>query len=100
MNKLDRLVVAYEPIWVIGSGQAVSADEAEHTHQVIKQALFDILPHQAVDEQVKIVYGGSVDPTNAGPFLSQPTVDGVLVGTASWDATQFSTLIAAAARLT
>lgn len=99
LNKLNRLVVAYEPIWVIGSGQAVSGDEAEHTHQVIKQALFDILPQPVVDEQVKIIYGGSVDPTNVGSFLAQPSIDGVLVGTASWDATQFSALIAATTRL-
>ena len=98
LHKLNRLVVAYEPIWVIGSGQAVESVEAEHTHQVIKQALYDIFPRQAVDEQVKIIYGGSVDPTNVSPFLAEPTIDGVLVGTASLDAVMFATIITAAAR--
>lgn len=99
LHKLSRLVVAYEPIWVIGSGQAVEAAEAEHTHQAIKHALYDIFPHQAVDEQVKIIYGGSVDPTNISPFLAEPNVGGVLVGTASLDATQFAGIVAAANRL-
>lgn len=99
LNKLGRLVIAYEPIWVIGSGQAVEAAEAEHTHQAIKHALYDIFPRQAVDEQVKIIYGGSVDPGNIKPFLAEPTVRGVLVGTSSLDATIFSAIIATAAKI-
>lgn len=98
LHKLNRLVVAYEPIWVIGSGQAVEAAEAEHTHQAIKHALYDIFPRQAVDEQVKIIYGGSVDPSNVSPFLAEPTVHGVLVGTSSLDATIFSAIITAATK--
>lgn len=95
-NRLDKLVVAYEPIWVIGSGQAVAAVEAEHTHQVIKQALYDILPRAEVDEQIRIIYGGSVDPENTADFVRQPTVDGVLVGTASLEAVSFTAIIASA----
>ena len=96
LNKPDRLVVAYEPIWVIGSGQAVTAEEAEHTHLVIRQTLYDIFPHAVVAEQTVIIYGGSVDPENAGAFMRQATVGGVLVGTASLDAAKFSAVIAAA----
>lgn len=98
-NKLDRLVVAYEPVWVIGSGQAVEPDEAEHTSLVIKHTLYDLLPQAVVDEQTRIIYGGSVDPENAGEFLRQPTVGGVLVGTACLDATVFSALVAAAGKV-
>lgn len=97
-NKMDRLVVAYEPVWVIGSGQAVAPEEAEHTNLVIKHTLYDLAPKSVVDEQVRLIYGGSVDPENAGEFLKQPTVGGVLVGTACLDATIFSALVAAAGK--
>jgi len=98
LNEKQSLVVAYEPIWVIGSGQAVSGEEAEHTHQVIKQTLFDLFPTSVVAEQIKIIYGGSVDPENVAQFTAQPTVDGVLVGGASLDAVIFSALVAAAVK--
>jgi len=91
-----QLVVAYEPVWVIGSGQDIDPNEIEHTHQVIEQTLYDLFSHQAVDEHVKIIYGGSVDPENVGRYIAQPTVDGVLVGTASLDATQFFAIVAGA----
>lgn len=91
-----QLVVAYEPVWVIGSGQDIDPNEIEHTHQVIEQSLYDLFSREAVDEHVKIIYGGSVDPENAGRYMRNPSVDGVLVGTASLDATQFSAIIAGA----
>jgi len=92
-NKADKLVVAYEPVWVIGSGQDVDPDEIEHTHQVIRQTLYDLFEEKVVDEQIKIIYGGSVDPENVAPYLSQRTVHGVLVGSASLDAMQFSAVV-------
>jgi triosephosphate isomerase len=98
LNKMDSLVVAYEPVWIIGSGQSIDPDEIEHTHQVIRQALYDLFEHKVVDEQIKIIYGGSVDPENISGYISQPTVDGVLVGTASWDATTFSAIVVAASK--
>jgi triosephosphate isomerase (TIM) len=96
LNKMDFLAVAYEPIWVIGSGQDVDPDEIEHTHQVIKQSLYDLFEKKAVDEHIKIIYGGSVDPENVGAYLAQESVKGVLVGTSSWDATKFSAIVALA----
>ncbi|MBI2050424.1 MAG: triose-phosphate isomerase [Parcubacteria group bacterium] len=96
LTQACELIVAYEPVWVIGSGQDIDPNEIEHTHQVIEQSLYDLFSHQAVDEHVKIIYGGSVDPENVGRYTAQPTVDGVLVGTASLDATQFSAIIAGA----
>ena len=98
LTEAQRLVVAYEPVWVIGSGQAVSGDEAEHTHQVIKQTLYDLFPASVVQEQLRIIYGGSVDPENVAQFMVQSTVDGVLVGTSSLDATVFGALVAAAVK--
>ena len=65
----DRLIIAYDPVWVIGSGQAVSPDEAEHASRVIKQVLLDNLG-AAPAEQTRIIYGGSVNPENVGGFLN------------------------------
>lgn len=95
-NKIDRLVIAYEPVWVIGSGQDVEPQEIEHTHQIIKQTLYDMFPDKVVDEQIKIIYGGSVDPENISAYIALPNVQGVLVGTASLDAMLFSAIIAKA----
>lgn len=96
MNKADKLVIAYEPVWVIGSGQDVDAQEIEHTHQIIKQLLYDLFEEKAVDEQIKIIYGGSVDPENVAQYIAQPSVAGVLIGTAALDAAQFSAVVAQA----
>ena len=100
LNKLNRLIVAYEPVWAIGSGQVPDPEEVEHTNRVIKHTLYDILPQDMVDNQVKVIYGGSVDPDNVESFLKQPTIDGALVGTASLKADVFTALIAVANKLT
>jgi len=87
------LVVAYEPVWVIGSGQAIEPQEAKLMAQVIKQALVDVLPPAAVERQVRIIYGGSVDSSNVATFVKQPPLEGVLVGGASLEAKQFLALL-------
>lgn len=89
----DNLIIAYEPVWVIGSGQAVAPEEAEHAHRVIRQVLIDHFSLAAVNGQIKIIYGGSVKPTNAGNFLIQPAIDGILVGGASLEAESFAELV-------
>lgn len=88
----QSLIIAYEPVWVIGSGQAVTPVEAEHTAQVIKQALFDVLEPEAA-KKTKIIYGGSVSPDNIAGFIEQPTISGALVGGASLTAETFLSLI-------
>jgi len=97
---LNRLIVAYEPVWVIGSGQDVDPEEIEHTSRVIRQSLYDQLPDDLVDEQIKIIYGGSVDPENVRPYLGQPGIAGALVGGASLEAAAFSAIVAAALKST
>jgi len=99
LNKSDRLVIAYEPVWVIGSGQDIDPDEIEQTHQIIRQLLYDLFEDRVVDEQIKIIYGGSVDPENVAKYISQPTVHGVLVGGASLDSTHFTSIIAQTKKL-
>jgi triosephosphate isomerase (TIM) len=93
-NKMDSMVVAYEPVWVIGSGQDIDPEEIEHTNQIIIQTLYDLFPDDVISKQIKIIYGGSVDPENAVSYSAQKSVQGFLVGSASLDATQFSAIIA------
>lgn len=93
LNLEQRLVIAYEPVWVIGSGQAVSPDEAEHTNQVIRQVLLDAFPLSVIEERIYLIYGGSVNPENIKSFMSQKTIEGALVGTASLSGETFWQLI-------
>lgn len=69
------LIVAYEPVWAIGSGQACDPIEVEKIHELIKKQLATLLPNKPV-----ILYGGSVKADNVGAYINNPTIDGVLVG--------------------
>lgn len=89
----SELVVAYEPVWVIGSGQAVAPEEAFHTAQVIHQSLIDMFSTAVVVRQVRLIYGGSVDPSNITSFIRPKLLSGVLVGGASLDAKRFAALL-------
>ena len=89
----QQVIIAYEPVWVIGSGQAVDPQEAEVAHQVIRQSLFDLFPASIVENNFRIVYGGSIDSKNASDFVSLENTSGVLVGGASLDAEEFISII-------
>ena len=80
---MAHLVVAYEPVWAIGSGQQPTPEEITEAHRLIRQVL------GPAGEAVQILYGGSVTPHNAGPILDEDEVDGVLVGSASISAEAF-----------
>ena len=80
---MAHLVVAYEPVWAIGSGQQPTPAEISEVHQIIRAAL------GPAGEAVQVIYGGSVSPSNAGPILDEMDVDGVLVGSASLNADGF-----------
>jgi triosephosphate isomerase (TIM) len=88
----QTLIIAYEPVWVIGSGQAIDPAEAVHTTMIIKQSLTDVLEHQDLP-LVKIIYGGSVDAQNINAFVSSDAIEGALVGGASLQAEEFIKLI-------
>ncbi|MGH3009541.1 MAG: triose-phosphate isomerase [Gaiellaceae bacterium] len=84
----ERLVIAYEPVWAIGTGRTATPQIAQDAHELIKSLL-----------DVPVLYGGSVKPDNAAELLAQPAVDGALVGGASLDVDSFHAICEAAARI-
>lgn len=84
----DQLVVAYEPVWAIGTGESATPSQAQEMHSVIREDLVDRYGRN-VGEGVSIVYGGSMKPHNAFELLSQPDVNGGLIGSASLEAESF-----------
>ncbi|MDO8599171.1 MAG: triose-phosphate isomerase [bacterium] len=91
-----RLCIAYEPIWAIGTGHAATPEDVAQAHAFIADSVREHMG--AAAEHLRILYGGSVDPTNIAAFLTVPRVDGVLVGTASQTAARLRNLVAAAGR--
>ena len=91
----DHLVVAYEPVWAIGTGKTATVEDAEQMHMVIRQWISDTFGADKA-EQIRIVYGGSVNTTNADELFSSPNIDGGLVGGASLQFSSFTELIESA----
>jgi triosephosphate isomerase len=92
---ISEIVVAYEPVWAIGTGQTASPAQAQAVHAVLRAQLKAATAHS---DRVHILYGGSMNSANAAELLAQPDIDGGLIGGASLKAADFLTIIAAAAR--
>ena len=90
-----QLVVAYEPVWAIGTGRTATPQQAQEAHAFLRNELR--AAHGDAGEEIRILYGGSVKPANALDLVSQPDVDGGLIGGASLDVASFSAIIRAAA---
>jgi triosephosphate isomerase len=90
---LERVVVAYEPIWAIGTGRTATPEQAQETIASIRDLLRTM---GANADAMRILYGGSVKPGNAAELLSQPDIDGALVGGASLDPEDFAAIVEAA----
>lgn len=95
-EQLASVVVAYEPVWAIGTGRVASAADAQEVCGAIRAELASLSSATSA-EGVRILYGGSVNAKNVGEIVAQPDVDGALVGGASLDGEQFATLSAIAA---
>ena len=94
LEDASGLVVAYEPVWAIGTGVTATTEQAQAMHAFIRKLLID--QYAEVGVGVHILYGGSMKPTNAVELLGQPDVNGGLIGGASLDAGQFLAIVAAA----
>lgn len=89
VNPNANIVVAYEPVWAIGSGQAATPEQAQDVAAALRGALGEILSPETA-ASTRILYGGSVKSSNIASFMKQPDVDGALVGGASLDAEEFA----------
>ncbi len=94
-KELQETVIAYEPIWAIGTGRVATPEQAQEAHVFIRQTLSEI-SDDATAEKIRIQYGGSVKPENARVLMSQPDIDGALVGGASLDPRSFAEIVKAA----
>lgn len=91
-DEIQKTVIAYEPVWAIGTGRTASPEEAEQMHSYIRRLLNEKFG-QDVGSKVSLLYGGSVKPDNIGALITKPNVDGALVGGASLKAESFSAII-------
>ena len=90
-EQIAMIAVAYEPVWAIGTGRAADPVQAVEIHLIVRQTIASRWGHDA-GERMRVLYGGSVNPENAGHFLESPEVDGVLVGGACLDPACFATI--------
>jgi len=93
-NHLENVVIAYEPVWAIGTGRNATPEQAEDVHAYIRSVLAELYD-ASVAEAMRIQYGGSMKPENAADLLGRPEIDGGLVGGASLDAELFAAVVRA-----
>ncbi|ABA59019.1 triose-phosphate isomerase [Nitrosococcus oceani] len=94
VNALEKAVIAYEPIWAIGTGRTATPEQAQEVHALIRSHV--AIQNSGIAEELLILYGGSVKGNNAAELLAMPDIDGGLIGGASLDAKEFLTICQAA----
>ncbi|MEX2381176.1 MAG: triose-phosphate isomerase [Opitutales bacterium] len=94
----DSVVIAYEPVWAIGTGKTAQPEQAQEVHAQIRSIVKDLF-NENVASRLRILYGGSMKPANAEELLAQPDIDGGLIGGASLEARSFIQLVQAAAKI-
>ena len=92
VKELHETVIAYEPVWAIGTGQTATAEQAQEAHAFVRRTLREI-SDEATADKIRIQYGGSVKPDNARALMRQPDIDGALVGGASLDPRSFAQIV-------
>jgi triosephosphate isomerase len=88
----ERLVIAYEPVWAIGTGRTATPGQAQEVHAFIRETIASLF-NKGVEKRVRILYGGSVKPSNIDELMAEPDVDGALVGGASLEVGSFKRLV-------
>jgi triosephosphate isomerase len=91
-GEMERVVIAYEPVWAIGTGKTATPEQAQEIHQFIRGMLAQVFD-EGVAEGIRILYGGSVKPDNVDQLMSQKDIDGALVGGASLKADSFARIV-------
>jgi triosephosphate isomerase len=94
-KELQETVIAYEPVWAIGTGRNATPEQAQQAHAFIRHTLHE-MSDEATADRIRIQYGGSVKPENAQVLMAQPDIDGALVGGASLDPRSFAQIVKAA----
>ena len=90
---LEKIVVAYEPVWAIGTGKTATAEVANDTIKIIRDTLAKLYCPKCAEEKVRIQYGGSMNPKNVKELMAMPEIDGGLIGGASLKAADFSLVV-------
>ena len=93
ISSMSNAVLAYEPIWAIGTGKTASPEQAQEVHAILRSIVAD--QSAEIADELRILYGGSVKASNAADIFSQPDIDGGLIGGASLDADQFNAIVSA-----
>lgn len=91
--ELDNIVIAYEPVWAIGTGKTATADDANDTIKVIRDTMAKLYCPKCAEDRVRIQYGGSMNPKNVKELMAMPEIDGGLIGGASLKAEDFSKVV-------
>jgi len=92
----QSIIIAYEPVWAVGTGRACAPEDAREAHALIMNTLIEAFGPSVAQKNFRIIYGGSVDAVNIGQYLAMDGIDGALVGGASQRSASFAALIAAA----
>lgn len=98
-DDIAEQIIAYEPVWAIGTGETASPDQAQEMHQFIRREVLEPLYGVDLADKVRILYGGSVKPGNAEDLFGKPDIDGGLIGGASLKEEDFASIINAATRV-
>ncbi|MDD7350848.1 MAG: triose-phosphate isomerase [Christensenellales bacterium] len=92
-EELENIVIAYEPVWAIGTGKTATKEEANDTIAIIRNKMADLYCKDCAENKVRIQYGGSMNPKNASDLMAMPQIDGGLIGGASLKAVDFSQVV-------
>lgn len=92
-SQLENIVIAYEPVWAIGTGKTATAQDANDTIAIIRDTMANLYCKDCAENKVRIQYGGSMNPKNASELMAMPQIDGGLIGGASLKAVDFSQVV-------